>query len=130
MNAIRTLALAALVVVGSLVAAEQASAQTHYISGVIRNNCKFTVNFQYRHKSVQNNAWITVSLKPGNQAIFSHVYPATNDPIEVRFDHTLKDNTTVFKYTTVARHVCKRPIDGWLQVFVPVNDMRNLHLAR
>ncbi len=130
MNAIRTLALAAVVLSGSLVAAQAADAQTYYLSGVVRNNCKFTVTFQYRHKSVSKNAWITVSLKPGNQVNFSHVYPATNDPVEIRFDHTLNDSKTVFQYTTVARHVCKRPQDGWLQVFNVVNSGRNIHLQR
>ena len=130
MSAIRSLALVLFVTLAF--AADSAEAATRVFAGKIRNQTNNTVTYQYRHKYITKNQWVTVSLKPGGEAVYSVKGPQVlgGAEVELRYDHTLNDKTIVLQYTTLAMWGCNRPQDGYFQGFVIANSGRTLYLHR
>lgn len=131
MKTTRLLALAALTVLFLFEAAPvDAAGPQYYAAGTIRNDLPVTMAYQYK---VNDGAWVTLRLAPGQKHEFSFLYPQASHgkTVHIRFDHVANDgNRVTFHNTTLAMHVCKHPSLGWSQVFIPTNSGRNVALSR
>lgn len=127
MNAFRTAAVALIATLA--VASQSRAADPGVLSGIVRNDTNMTVNYQYR---IDNGAWTSLSLAPGQSHTFSMPFSGANlnRVTAIRFDHVLGDNVVTNQNTTLVRYSCKTPDQGWMQRFIVTNDGKNLALAR
>lgn len=104
--------------------APDAKAQS-VMSGVIRNDLPVTVAYQI---SVNNGPWTTFTLAPkGVRPHWTRV-PGTN--VRIRFDNRLSDGRLTFTTQQLLLLGTNSANSGWLQVFMTVNDGKDVVLRR
>jgi hypothetical protein len=108
--------------------ASQAQAQTYYHAALVKNATRATIAFQVK---VDNGAWFTYTIRPGQSMAFSKLYPQLvgNHQVLIRYDYVVNDGRVTFKTQTLKMHVTRNPNQGWLQTFTLTNGGRNLWLS-
>ena len=106
-------------------AASASSARAAVYAGVLKNTTHITITYQVK---VNNGAWITHTLRPGQSLAYS--FPSPGATLHLRYDNRLGDGRVTVTNTTIVMHGCDRPGNGWLQRFILVNDGRTLVVVR